>query len=68
MLSHFEKKGEMKHAVKPWSSLVEGDEQLDFPTVKHVLNDTMYVLRNVFDLSSTQQLITWADKDFISFE
>ena len=47
----------------PWSSLVEGDEQLD----QHVLNDAISVLHNFFNLSFAQQLTTWADTIFISF-
>ena len=30
----------------PWSSLVEGDEQLDRPTVQQLLNYAMHVLHN----------------------
>ena len=48
-------------STKPWSSLVEEDEQWICPTVKLVWNDAMDVLHYFWGLTKTQQLTAWAE-------
>ena len=52
-----------------WSSLVKGEEMNNWmgPIVKHVWNDVMDVVHIFSELSSTQQLTTWADTACNSF-
>ena len=50
-----------------YSPLVEGDEQPDRATVKHVWNVAMHVLHTFWGFVKTQHLTTWGDTAIISF-
>ena len=53
--------------VWSWSSLVEGDEQLDWPNSQTTVELCHASVAYFFGLTETQQLFAWADPAFISY-
>ena len=54
--------------VGPWSSLVEGDEQADWPNSQTCMESChASAAKFILGLLQTQQLTAWADTAFISF-
>ena len=53
--------------ILKWSSLVEGDEQLDCPNSQQLWNHAMHVLQFFFGFRINTTVSAWADPAFIFY-